>query len=106
MIEKSLDRIAATGIAMEMNTSGFSSPIQQMYPGYEILEMMKQRGIPIVLGSDAHQPEFVASFFEPALEMLVEVGYSTISSFEKRQRCEINISEAQSRLEEAIVSAV
>lgn len=106
VIERSLDRIAATGIAMEMNTSGYDSPFRQVYPGIEMLAMMKERGIPVVLGSDAHQPQFVASYFEPALEVLVEVGYDAVSSFENRQRNEISIVEAKSQLEEAIVGAV
>lgn len=98
VIEKALDRIAATGVAMELNTSGFHKIFPEMNPGSRMLSLMKERGIPVVLGSDSHQPDRVADGFKDALEILETVGYDTISSFEDRQRQEMGISDAKSRL--------
>jgi len=103
VIEKALDRIAVTGVAMELNTSGFHKTVPEMNPGAEILAMMKQRAIPVVLGSDAHQPARVADRFGQALEMLEAAGYDKISSFEDRQRQEMDITEVKSRLKEVPV---
>ena len=101
MIENALDRIAATGVAMELNTSGFHKAFAETNPGPEMLAMMKQREIPVVLGSDAHQAERVADCFIPALELLETAGYDKISSFEDRQRQEMDIADAKLRLTEA-----
>lgn len=98
VIETSLDRIAATGVAMELNTSGFQKIFPEMNPGSRILSLMRERGIPVVLGSDSHQPGRVADKFKDALEILEAAGYDTISSFAERQRQEMDISDAKARL--------
>ena len=33
---------------------------EEMNPGLEMLKMMRQRGIPVVVGSDSHRPSRVA----------------------------------------------
>lgn len=83
---------------MELNTSGYHKIFPEMNPGSRILALMKERGIPVVLGSDSHQPERVAEKFKDALDILETVGYDTVSSFANRQRQEIKISDAKSRL--------
>ncbi len=85
-IRRSLDRIARTGIAMELNTSGLNKTYAEMQPGRFMLQEMKQRNIPVVVGSDAHKPERVAANFEQALELLQDVGYTQASFFLDRQR--------------------
>ena len=57
----SLDRIAAAGTAMELNTSGLQKKLPEMNPGRTILVEMRARGIPVVLGADAHVPPRVAA---------------------------------------------
>jgi len=99
-LESSLDRIAATGIAMELNTSGIHKTFPEMNPGPDFLTLMKQRDIPVVLGSDAHQPVRVGDRFTMALEMLEAAGYDKISYFEDRQRQEMNITDAKAQLRE------
>jgi hypothetical protein len=45
-----LDRIAATGCAMELNTSGVAKEVPEMNPAPRILRAMCERGIPVVIG--------------------------------------------------------
>jgi histidinol-phosphatase (PHP family) len=97
-IHRSLDRIAATGIAMELNTSGLTKTIPEMNPGREILAGMHARGIPVVIGSDAHKPERVGEAFPEALEILRETGYTVVSGFRHRRRYDIPLSVAQESL--------
>ena len=97
-IRAALDRIAATGIAMELNTSGVNKVIPEMNPFPEMLVEMQQRGIPVVVGADAHQPERVAAGFEAALDLLAECGYTHVSIFLERQRREIPIATVRSSL--------
>jgi histidinol-phosphatase (PHP family) len=93
-----LDRIARSGVAMELNTSGVHKVIREMNPGIEILSEMRERGIPVVIGADAHVPPRVGDGFETALGLLREVGYSHASYFVCRQRRDVAIDDALASL--------
>ena len=90
----SLDRIAAAGTAMELNTSGLQKRLPEMNPGHAMLEMMHAREIPVVLGADAHVPERVAADFVPALQLLPEIGFTHINFFLNRQRQTVAVEDA------------
>ncbi len=96
-----LDRIAKTGVAMELNTSGLNKSYSEMNPGNEMLKMMAERKIPIVLGSDAHKPVRVGEHFITALNNLVEAGFENVSYFKKRQRIDVKISDVISSIKRA-----
>ncbi|MGH7958709.1 MAG: histidinol-phosphatase [Opitutaceae bacterium] len=93
-IKSALDRIAKTGVAMELNTSGLNKALPEMNPGPRILALIRERGIPVVLGADAHRPERVADRYEQALALLDELGFETISYFVDRRRQEVAIADA------------
>lgn len=97
-----LDRIAKTGVAMELNTSGLNKSYSEMNPGNEMLRMMAERNIPIVVGSDAHKPVRVGEHLIPALNNLSEAGYEKVSYFKKRQRIDLKISDVLASLRKAI----
>jgi histidinol-phosphatase (PHP family) len=92
-VAAALDRIAKTGVAMELNTSGLHKSFAEMNPGPEMLAMICERGIPVVVGSDSHKPHRVAENFRTALNNLQTAGFSRVSVFEKRKRSELNISD-------------
>jgi histidinol-phosphatase (PHP family) len=87
-----LDRIAATGVAMELNTSGYYKVIPEMNPGPEMLAQMRQRDIPVVISSDSHQPQRVGDRFGAALELLAATGYTQVSYFIERRRHDVDIA--------------
>lgn len=97
-IERALDRIARTGVAMELNTSGLNKALPEMNPGPEMLGMIRERGIPVVLGSDAHRPARVADRYEQALGQLASLGFRTISFFLDRKRQDVPIADALASL--------
>jgi len=97
-IRPTLDRIAATGVAMELNTSGIHKPYPEMNPGREILQEMVQRNIPVVLGADAHTPNRVGADYEKAMDILTDIGYTKISFFLNRQRQTVDIQRARASL--------
>lgn len=70
-----LDAIAAAGAAIELNTCGWRVPAGEAYPSPAILAQAAARGIPLVLGSDAHRVDEVGADFERALEVAGEAGY-------------------------------
>lgn len=96
-----LDRIAKTGVAMEINSSGLNKSYSEMNPGNEMLRMMAERKIPVVIGSDAHRAQRVGEHFVTALNNLSEAGYEEVSYFQKRQRIDLKISDVISSIKKA-----
>jgi len=105
-IESSLDRIAATGVAMELNTSGRYKVIPEFNPNPTMLGLMHDRGIPVVLGADAHIPDRVAEGYEDAMQTLLAAGYTEINFFLDRQRQTVAISDALASLIPASVDRI
>ncbi len=100
-----LDRIAATGVAMELNTSGLSKTISEMNPFPAMLVEMNKRQIPVTVGADAHQPHRVADGYEQAFGLLVEAGYRNVSLFLNRERREVPIDAALQSLQSPLPEA-
>ncbi len=97
-IERALDRIAATGVAMELNTSGVLKSFAEMNPGPAQLAMMRERGIPVVIGADAHRPDRVGDGYATALGLLREAGYDEVNVFLDRRRHPIPLDRALASL--------
>jgi histidinol-phosphatase (PHP family) len=89
-----LDRVAATGVAMELNTSGVNKSVAEMNPGRAMLELMRERDIPVTVGADAHNPSRVADGFEEAFQTLMDVGYTELSYFLNRERHTLTLQDA------------
>ncbi|MEM9016914.1 MAG: histidinol-phosphatase [Verrucomicrobiota bacterium] len=98
IVAESLDRIAATGIAMELNTSGLNKVYPEMNPGPEMLRMMADRGIPVVIGSDSHTPTRVGENFALALDLLEGAGFDSVSVFRERRRADLPIESVRESL--------
>jgi histidinol-phosphatase (PHP family) len=73
-----LERIATTGISMELNTSGVYKALSEFNPGPAMLCDLKMLGIPVVLGSDAHDPRRVGEGFNEALKSLQSAGFTEV----------------------------
>lgn len=97
-VADSLDRIARTGVAMELNTSGLMKSYEEMNPGLDMLVMMRERGIPVVVGSDSHRPSRVGEHFIMALQTLQKAGYEKVSVFENRRRGDLAIADVLTSL--------
>jgi histidinol-phosphatase (PHP family) len=91
-IAAALDRIAKTGVCMELNTSGMHKSYPEMNPGPAILRMMHERGIRVVIGSDSHRPGRVAENFVLGLQTLQKAGYTEVGVFKNRQRTMLPIA--------------
>jgi histidinol-phosphatase (PHP family) len=81
-----LDAIAAAGMAIEINTAGWSLPAAEGYPSLELLREARRRDIPLLINADAHFPEFLTRNFDRARELAREAGYTELVRYEKRQR--------------------
>jgi histidinol-phosphatase (PHP family) len=81
-----LELIKKRGLTMEINTSGLRKEVKEQYPSKEIISRMYEYDIPIVLGSDAHDPDEVAWEFRKTIKMLKEIGYNKLAHFHKRKK--------------------
>jgi histidinol-phosphatase (PHP family) len=54
---------ARAGMSLEINTSGMRRSCRLPYPAPEILPLAAARGLPVITGSDAHEPQLVGHGF-------------------------------------------
>jgi histidinol-phosphatase (PHP family) len=87
-----LETIKRRNLVVEINTGGFRKEIGQQYPSIEIIEKMYELDIPILLGSDAHNPKEVGYRFNSMITILKEIGYSQLAHFGNRERIFIDIN--------------
>jgi histidinol-phosphatase (PHP family) len=81
-----LSAVARSGRAMELNASGLSKPCAEMFPSRRMLEEAFSLGIPLTVGSDAHDPAKLSEHLEKARALLYEVGYRELAVFQHRER--------------------
>ena len=74
-IDTSLDAIAASGAAIELNTDRFSDPAGVMYPSADLLCAARARDVPLVISSDAHAADQVGLLWDEALERAAQAGF-------------------------------
>lgn len=86
LVDKALDRIAAAAIPMEMNTGALSRGYaDDPYPSSWILPRCRERGIPMIINSDAHRPEWIDHGFDLCRGKLKDAGYgSTLMLLQER----------------------
>ena len=81
-----LDAVAEAGMALELNTSGWSHPVQEPYPGAALLKQAHRRGIPILISADAHCAADVARSLGRGALLAREAGYTQTVRFLGRRR--------------------
>lgn len=85
-LEEVLAACARYGVAIELNTAGWRKPVQEAYPSLPILRRVREIGLSVCVGSDAHQPEDVGKHFEEAEELLRKAGFTSVLRFEQRKK--------------------
>ncbi len=93
MEEAALRRIADSGIAMELNASGLTKPCAEMFPSESLLRRAIELGIPLTLGSDAHDPAKLSENLDIARAQLVALGVREVATFGRRVRTMVPLSE-------------
>lgn len=84
-VAAALDAVAAAGMALEINTAGWSLPAAEAYPSPSILREARRRGIPLLINADAHFPEFLTRDFDRARLLAAEAGYTELVRYERRR---------------------
>ena len=84
--EPAMEKIAGSGIAIEVSTAGLRKPVGELYPSMQFLQMCVEAGNPVALSSDAHVPDQLGYEYGRALDYLEEAGVTEICVFEGRKR--------------------
>jgi histidinol-phosphatase (PHP family) len=85
LYEQMADAFQAAGVCAEVSTAGYRRALGEIYPDPELLAMLRERGVPVTLASDAHAPDGVGRRFDDAIRVLHRAGYRTITLFDGRE---------------------
>ena len=90
LVEPVLDRIAGSGLALELNSGGLRKGLAWPYPSPDILQAASDAGISqVTLGSDCHNPEEIGAGLDRCVGLAQRAGLDSIAVFEGRCRREI-----------------
>lgn len=87
--EPAIQAAVDTGAAFEINTAGRYKDVAEFYPAGQFLEMMADARLPVLISSDAHDPEHVGRDFGEAVALAKAAGLTTTLRFEGRRRREV-----------------
>lgn len=86
IIDAILKRLIDSGKGIEVNTGGYRSGLDSPNPTVDILKRYKELGGEIItVGSDAHEPKYIAYYFDKVCEMLKELGFKYYTVFQRRK---------------------
>jgi len=92
IIEELIDSMIKNDVGLEVNTSGYRHGLNDSFPKLEFLKFCFKKGLrKITIGSDAHSPEYLASYLDKGIEKIKSVGYNEICIFNKRKTSWISI---------------
>ena len=91
---------------MELNASGLSKACEEMFPSRRMLEEAMKLGIPLTLGSDAHQPMKLGEHLDQARALLSELGVREVATFRNRKRemVLLNVEETMYNKRKALIA--
>ena len=86
-----LERVAAAmkkfNLAVDVNTgTKYRYPVAEISPYADFMEVAAAYDLPIIITSDAHQPEDCGKFCDEAISYVKSFGYKKILRFNQRQR--------------------
>lgn len=86
IIDSVLKTIIASGKGIEINTAGYKYGLGFAHPQTDIIKRYLELGGKILtIGSDGHSPEHMAYDFSRAKELLLSLGVTHYTVFEKRK---------------------
>jgi len=81
--------MAGRGIPSEVNTGGLNrGKMGDCYPSPEFLELFREKGVPMLINSDAHRAEDLDGHYDKARMAMLSAGYTETLIFEGRRNGE------------------
>lgn len=82
LVNETIALIAAKDLVVEVNTRGiYKGRSKSLFPGRYILTKLNERGVKIILSSDAHKPHELSLGFSEAKEVIKSCGFRELSVF-------------------------
>lgn len=85
-LEKTMETAKECNVAIEYNAGGIDYQCRTPLLSGNSLHFAYHRGIPLVIGSDAHAARHVGRHFDFAVRQLKEYGFSKLHYFKNRER--------------------
>jgi histidinol-phosphatase (PHP family) len=82
--------LADTGVAVEINTSGYRK-CGEPFPSWQAIDRLHAAGVPLTYGSDAHDPSEVLHGWSDVRAGLLERGVTHLAVFRGRRRTMVAI---------------
>nr|WP_309098639.1 histidinol-phosphatase HisJ family protein [Fredinandcohnia onubensis] len=96
ILNKAIDR----GIGIELNMAGYNNTkLSEAYPNMEILKLYRSLGGEIItIGSDAHIESMVGYKLDVAFQLIKEVGFNYLFTYESRKQKPVEISSVSNKI--------
>ena len=76
LVQETLELISSNGSVVEVNTRGiYKNRSETLFPGPEILKMIRAQNIPVTITSDAHKPYEIYLGIEETKKELIGLGF-------------------------------
>ncbi|MCF6169688.1 MAG: histidinol-phosphatase [Bacteroidales bacterium] len=83
LIDETLELIKQKGLIVEVNTRGlYKKRSDSLFPDGNALQKVKQLNIPVLISSDAHQPDEMNQLFTYTQQRLLDFGFRELMFFE------------------------
>ena len=86
ILAETAEALVDAGMSAEINTAGLRRPCVEMYPSEQFLRILHDCDVPIVFGSDAHEPGDVGRDLDQAVRLARKAGYDQLSVYNSRRR--------------------
>lgn len=86
-VRRAVAALRRAGMAVDVNTGTlYRYPVAEISPYPQFMAEAKAQGLPIILSSDAHQPEDCGRYIDEAAAYAKSFGYDQVLVFSGRQR--------------------
>ena len=83
---EAIDSLVSYGVGVEVNSSGKRYDDNMQYPIKGFLEAAHEAGVKrVTIGSDSHIPDTLGSWLPEAVDLLKDIGFKQISTFNGRK---------------------
>jgi histidinol-phosphatase (PHP family) len=86
LVQETLEFIRERNLAIELSTAGWRKPVNEVYPGDEIIRLAMAKGIPFTTASDAHSHAQLAENYDRLAEKMSVLGVHEVAVYHKHQR--------------------
>ena len=89
--ERIADAASRSGLAAELNSSGWRKPVAEAYPAPALLDAFFRRGVPVTTASDTHGVANLAERATDLAGLAAAAGYGSLRAFRSRRGRDVPI---------------